>query len=89
MGSITMALFIEGREFNDYKEFVTEIEDLEKETFCKFIKKRSQTIETKSRELSTDKIQYAAKFVYASVRFDCKHAGEPRQTEKGARPNQR
>ena len=39
MGSITMALLIERREFNDYKEFVTEIEDLEKETFCKFIKK--------------------------------------------------
>ena len=34
MGSITMALFIKGREVNDYKEFVTEIEDLEKETFC-------------------------------------------------------
>ena len=32
-----MALFIEGREFNDYKKFVGEIEDLEKETFCKFI----------------------------------------------------
>ena len=34
-----MALFIERREFNDYKEFVTEIEELEKEAFCKFIKK--------------------------------------------------
>ena len=37
MGSITMARFIEGRKFNDYKEFVTEIEDLEKEMFCKFL----------------------------------------------------
>ena len=34
-----MALFIEGREFDDYKEFVTELEDFEKETFCKLIKK--------------------------------------------------
>ena len=40
MGSIAMARFIEGRDFNDYKAFVTEIEDLEKETFCKFIKKK-------------------------------------------------
>ena len=64
-----MALFIEGREFNDYKEFVTEIEDLQKETFCKFILKGAKTIEAKNRELSTDKIQYAAKFVYASLRF--------------------
>ena len=70
-----MAQFIEGRQFNDYEEFVTEIEDLEKETFCKFIKKGAKIIEAKNREPSTDKIQYATKFVYASVRFDCKHAG--------------
>ena len=50
MGSIPIALFIEGREFNDYKEFVTEI-DLEKVTFCKFIKKGAKTIEAKNREL--------------------------------------
>ena len=68
-----MARFIEGREFNEYKEFFTEMEDLEKETFCKFIKKGAKTIEAKNRELSTDEIQYAAKFVYACVRFDCKH----------------
>ena len=84
-----MARFIEGREFNDYEEFVTEIEDLEKETFCKFIKKGAKTMEAKNRELSTDKIQYGAKFVYRSVRFDCKHAGGPRRTGTGNRPNQR
>ena len=79
------------RNFNDYKEFVTEIGDLEKETFFKLIKKRAETIEAENRELSTDNIQYAAKFVdlYASVGYDCKHAGEPRRTGKGIRPNQR
>ena len=61
-----MVLFIGGREFNDYKEFLTEIGDLEKETFFKFIKKGTKTIEAKNRELSTDNIQYAAKFVHAS-----------------------
>ena len=82
-----MALFIEGREFNDYKEFVTEIRDLEKETSFKLIniKKGAKTIEAENRKLSTDNIQYNAKFVYASVGFDCKHAGEPRWTGKGIR----
>ena len=51
-----MARFIEARECNDYKEFVTEM-------FCKFIKKGAKTIVAKNIELSTDKIQYAAKFV--------------------------
>ena len=39
MGSITMALFIEEREFNDYKKFVTEIEDLEKKRSVNSLKK--------------------------------------------------
>ena len=57
-----MALFIEGREFNDYKEFVTEIGDLEKETSLKLIniKKGAKTIEAENRKLSTDNIQYNA-----------------------------
>ena len=39
-----MALFIEEREFYYNKEFVTEIGDLEKETFLKFINKGAKMI---------------------------------------------
>ena len=51
------------------------------------VKKGAKTIEAETRQLSTDIIQYARKFVYASVRSDCKYVGDPRWTGIGARPN--
>ena len=84
-----MAQLEKGRTFDSYADFIKEVESYEEKTCTKFVKHGAKTVAAKNKEIGPGKANYSNKFVYSSVRLNCKHAGHPNKTGKGIRPNQR
>ena len=83
-----MAQLEKGRTFDSYADFIKEVKSYEEKT-CKFATRGAKTVAAKNKEIGPGKANHSDKFVYSSIRLNCKHAGHPNKTGKGIRLNQR
>ncbi len=84
-----MESFFDGRRFADFEEFNRALTTYQQQEHVVFTKHDSKTVESGNRRLRPGQPRYKEKFVYAYIKYGCKHYGKQRKESKGIQSRKR